>query len=137
MRRRAAMRLILLWGLAVGVAIACVDLLALQFLRSITDEDLAAAITLVDVAIGLLLTGWVGYRVARALDEMRSGLEAAVLAGIVAGLVAAATSYLLPLEEPSSANAVNLVAQNILFAAASGSLGAWAATTRRSVPPPR
>ncbi|HEY7068126.1 MAG TPA: hypothetical protein VII06_42135 [Chloroflexota bacterium] len=131
------MRLTLLWGLAVGVAIACVDLLALQFLRSITDEDLAAAITLVDVAIGLLLTGWVGYRVARALGEMRPGLEAAVLAGIVAGLAAAATSYLLPLEEPSTANAVYLVAQNILFAAAAGSLGAWMATARRSVPPPR
>ncbi|HZR99224.1 MAG TPA: hypothetical protein VFE37_10980 [Chloroflexota bacterium] len=128
------MRLTLLWGLATGVAIACVDLLALQFIRHVNDEDVVAAITLVDVLISLGLCGWAGYRVARALNELRPGLEAAVLAGIVAGAAAAATSYYLPLEEPSVSEAVNLVAQNILFAAAAGSLGAWAGSMRR--PPP-
>jgi hypothetical protein len=130
------MRLILLWGLAIGVVIACVDILADQARGTLTDTDLPVAIALLDQVIGLGLTGWVGYRVAGALQEQRPGLEAAVLAGLVAGLLGAAYQ-LWHTPEFSGVDFISWVAYNIVLAAAAGSLCAWVATMRRPVPPRR
>jgi hypothetical protein len=80
------MRLILRWGLAIAVVIACVDALSGEATRSVSDADLRAAIELVDLIVNLGLFGLASFRVAAALGELRPGLEAAVLGGILAGL---------------------------------------------------
>src|SRR4051794_24403669 len=81
----ATMRLILLWGLGLGLVTVVIDVIAGEAARNVNDTDLAAAINLVDQLIGFVLYGWVGYRVARIVRELRQGLEAAVLAGVIAG----------------------------------------------------
>jgi hypothetical protein len=131
------MRLTLLWGLATGVVIACVDALAGEVARSVGDPDLRAAVELVDMIVNLGLFGWAGFRVAAALGELRAGLEAAVLAGGVAGLAGIGYQLARPTEPPAIENLVALLAWNIVLAAVSGSLGAWAATMRRPQAPPR
>ena len=128
------MRLTLLWGLAAGVAIACVDALAGEATRSVGDTDLRAAIELVDLIVNLGLFGWASFRVTAALSELRPGLEAAVLAGGVAGLAGVAYQVTRPSEPLAVESLVGLVAWNIVLAAAAGSLGAWAGNLRR--PPP-
>jgi len=131
------MRLILLWGLATGVAIACIDVLAGEATRSVSDTDLRAAIELVDLIINLGLCGWASFRVAAALGELRPGLEAAVLAGSVAGLAGIVYQLVRPSEPPAIENLVALAAWNIVLAAVAGSLGAWAGNIRRPASPPR
>ena len=131
------MRLILLWGLAIGCAIACVDVLAGEASRSLSDADVRAAIELVDLIVNLGLCGWASFRVATALGELRPGLEAAVLAGAVAGLVGIVYQVVRPLEAPAAEDLVALVAWNIVLAAVAGSLGAWAGNLRRPAPPTR
>ena len=130
------MRLILLWGLGIGAAIACVDILADQAKGTLTDTDLIVAIELLDQVVGLGLTGWVGYRVAGALQEQRTGLEAAVLAGLIGGLLGGGYQ-LWHTPDFSGADYVSWVAYNVVLAAAAGSLCAWVATVRRPAPPPR
>src|SRR5262245_45029240 len=112
------MSLILRWGLAAGLVIVLVDAAEGELTRSISDEDLAAAIQLVDWLVTLGLVGWVGYRVAAALGEMRCGLEASVLAGLVAGLGGVAYSVLRGVDPTTSTDAVALVAFNVVLAAA-------------------
>jgi hypothetical protein len=129
------MGLILRWGLGLGLAIVLVDLLAVELIRPMADEDLVAGILLVDMVVSLVLYGWAGYQVGSRLKELRAGLEATVLAGVIAGLGATAYTLVRPFEELSLASAVALVAQNIVLAAGAGAFGAWLATGRR-VPPP-
>jgi hypothetical protein len=131
------MRLILLWGLAIGVAIACVDMLRGEATRTISDEDLRAAIDVIDELATLGLTGWVGFRVGGALGELRPGLEAAVLAGSLAGLLDVVYSVVRPIEPMTPEDLVALVAYNIVIAAAAGALGAWVGSVRRVRPPKR
>jgi hypothetical protein len=131
------MRLIILWGLATGVVIACVDAAAGEAARSLANTDLRAAVELVDLIVNLGLFGWAGFRVAAALGELRPGLEAAVLAGGVAGLAGVVYQVARPTEPPAVDNLVALVAWNIVLAAVAASLGAWAANLRRLPPPPR
>jgi hypothetical protein len=128
------MRLILPWGLAIGVIIACVDAVAGEAARSVTDTDLRAAIELVDLIVNLGLFGWISFRLAAVFGEMRPGLETAVLAGCVAGLAGVGYQFVRPSEPVSAENVVALVAWNIVLAAAAGSLGAWVGNMRR--PPP-
>jgi hypothetical protein len=129
------MRLTLTWGLGIGVAIACVDLLAGEATRSVADADLGAAIELVDLLVNLALCGWVAFRVAAALRELRPGLEAAVLAGLLAGCVGVGYQVARPSQPTTPENLVALVAWNVVLAAAAGSLGAWAGSVRRPEPP--
>jgi hypothetical protein len=131
------MRLIILWGLATGVVIACVDAAAGEAARSLANTDLRAAVELVDLIVNLGLFGWAGFRVAATLGELRPGLEAAVLAGGVAGLAGVVYQVARPTEPPAVDNLVALVAWNIVLAAVAASLGAWAANLRRLPPPPR
>lgn len=130
------MGLILRWGLGIGVAIALFDALAVEVARTLTDEDVVAGIMVVDQFISLALFGWAGYQVGGRLRELRPGLETAVLASLVAGPAAAAYSLWRPLEAPSMAAAVTVVAENVVLAAAAGAVGVWLATTRRPAPPP-
>ena len=77
--------------------------------------------------IGFVLYGWVGYRVARIVRERRQGLEAAVLAGVIAGTLGIESYNLVrPTEDFGSAKAVELLAWNIVAAASAGSVGAGA-----------
>jgi hypothetical protein len=124
------------WGLGAGVVIALVDFLAVETTRGVSDTDLAAAIVLVDLLVNLVLCGWAGYRVAGALGEMRAGLEAAVLAGLVAGLAGTAYHVVRATEATSTVDSVFLVAFNVVLAAGAGALGAWTGSSaRREIPP--
>jgi hypothetical protein len=132
------MSLILRWGLAAGLVIVLVDAAAGELTRSISDGDLAAAVELVDLLVNLALLGWVGYQVAGALGELRNGLEAAVLAGLIAGLGGVAYHLVRGAEPTTPTDAVALIAWNIVLAAASGALGAWVGSAvRRDRPPGR
>ena len=134
--RRVRMDLILRWGLGVGLAIACVDALAFEVMRGLGDFDLRAAIELVDLVANLVLCGWVGYRVAAAAGELRAGLEAAVTAGVLAGLAAAAYQALRGGEPVAPTDLVEMLALNIVLAAAAGVVGAWTGSSlRKGVPP--
>ena len=129
------MGLIFRWGLGAGAAIAVVDILAGEVMRGLTDTDLAAAIELVDLLVNLALFGLAAHRVAAALGELRAGLEAAVLAGLVAGLASVAYQ-LARVAGPSSVESVSLLALNVVLAAAAGALGAWTGSSARREPPP-
>ena len=125
------MRLILAWGLGAGIVIALVDLLASEITRGITDTDLAAAIVLLDLMVNLALCGFAGYRVAIARRELRSGLEAAVLAGALAGIGGLAYQLARGGEPLEPSEAVFLLAWNVVLAAAAGALGAWGGSSGR------
>jgi uncharacterized protein YacL len=131
------MRLILLWGLGLGLATVVIDVIAGEAARNINDTDLAAAINLVDQLIGFVLYGWVGYRVARIVRELRQGLEAAVLAGVIAGALGIVYNLVRPTQDFGTTEAVELLAWNIVAAASAGSVGAWLATMRRPEAPSR
>jgi len=132
------MSLILRWGLAVGLVIVLVDAAAGELTRSISDGDLAAAVELVDLLVNLALLGWVGHRVAGALGDLRNGLEAAVLAGLIAGLGGVGYHLVRGGEPTTPTDAVALVAWNVVLAAAAGALGAWVGSAvRRDRPPGR
>ena len=134
--RRVRMDLILRWGLGVGLAIACVDALAFEVMRGLRDFDLRAAIELVDLLANLVLCGWAGYRAAAAAGQLRPGLEAAVIAGVLAGLAAAGYQALRGGEALAPADLVELLALNIVLAAAAGAMGAWTGSSlRKGVPP--
>src|SRR5207253_2722460 len=133
----AAMGLILRWGLGLGLAIALADAVAAEVALSVNDVDLNAAIVLVDELISLTLYGLAGYRVGGALGEMRSGLEAAVLAGLVAGCAAVVYQLVRGTEPLTTAQSVESLALNVVMAAAAGALCAWVASTRRPSPPGR
>ncbi|HZR99021.1 MAG TPA: hypothetical protein VFE37_09965 [Chloroflexota bacterium] len=126
----------LAWGVGVGVVIALVDVLASQLSLRITDTDLAAAIELLDLLINLGLCGLAGYRVAAARGELRSGLEAAVLAGLIVGLAGVGYNLARGPEELAAADAVYLVAMNVVLAAGAGALGAWGGSATRLRQPP-
>jgi hypothetical protein len=130
------MGLILRWGLGIGVAVALIDALAVEVARTLTDEDVVAGIVVVDQLISLALYGWAGYQIGGRLRELRPGLETAVLASLIAGLVAAAYGFWRPLEAPSLTSAVTVVAENVILAAAAAAVGVWLATARRPAPPP-
>src|SRR5687768_14757427 len=116
------MRLILRWGLGIGVAIALIDALAVEVARTLTDQDVVAGIIVVDQFISLALYGWAGYQIGGRLRELRPGLETAVLASLIAGCAAAAYSFWRPLEAPSMTAAVMVVAENVILAAAAGAV---------------
>ena len=130
------MRLILAWGLGAGITIALVDLLASEITRGITDTDLAAAIVLLDLMVNLALCGLTGYRVALAGREMRPGLEAAVLAGLLAGLGGLVYQLARGAEPTDASEVVFLLAYNIVLAAGAGALGAWGGSSGRQDAPP-
>jgi hypothetical protein len=126
----------LAWGAGVGVVIALVDVLASQLSLRITDTDLSAAIELLDLLINLGLCGMAGYRVAAARGELRSGLEAAVLAGLIAGLSGVGYNLARGPEQFAAADAVYLVAMNVVLAAGAGALGAWGGSAAGLRQPP-
>ncbi|SRR5579884_555953 len=137
------MRLILAWGVGVGVLVVLVDTLASQVSLRITEPDLAAAIELLDLLVNLGLCGIAGYRVAGARGELRPGLEAAVLAGLLVGLGGLAADLLgvgfqatQGSEELTTTTAVYFVAMNIVLAAGAGALGAWGGSATRADRPP-
>jgi len=130
------MRLILAWGLGAGITIALVDLLASEISRSITDTDLAAAIVLLDLMVNLALCGFAGYRVAIARRELRPGLEAAVLAGLLAGLGGLVYQMARGAEPTDASETGFLLAYNIVLAAGAGALGAWGGSSGRQDAPP-
>jgi hypothetical protein len=130
------MSLTLTWGLAVGIVIALVDLLAREITRGITDTDLAAAIVLLDLLINLGLCGLAGYRVAAARREIRPGLEAAVLAGFLAGAGGLVYQLARGGEPAEPSEIVFLLAWNIVLAAGAGALGAWGGSSGRQEAPP-
>lgn len=119
-----------------GLVIALVDVLSGEIVRGLTDTDLAAAVELLDLLVNLLLVGWTGYHVATALGDMRSGLEAAVIGGLIAGAGGLAYQLTRGTETPTTTYVVSLVAWNIVLAAGAGALGAWTgAAARRGAPP--
>jgi len=130
------MALTLLWGLGAGIAIVLVDLLASEISRGITDGDLAAAIWLLDLLANLGLCALAGYRVALARRELRSGLEAAVLAGLLAGIGGLLYQLARGGEPMEPSEVVFLLAWNVVLAAAAGALGAWGGSSGRPDAPP-
>ena len=127
---------ILRWGLGIGLAIALVDVLAGELGRGVTNVDLTAAIELVDLLVNLGLFGLVGFRVARALGDLRSGLESAVLASLVVGVVQIVYQLVRAPVALTAVAAVSILAYNIVLAAAAGAMGAWAGSrTRGEIPP--
>jgi hypothetical protein len=130
------MALTLVWGLGAGIAIALVDLLASEITRGITDGDLAAAIWLLDLLVNLGLCGLAGYRVALARRELRSGLEAAVLAGLLAGIGGLVYQLARGGEPMEPSEIVFLLAWNVVLAAAAGALGAWGGSSGSPDAPP-
>jgi hypothetical protein len=127
---------ILIWGLGAGITIAVVDLVSSEIIRGISDTDLAAAIVLIDLLVNLGLCGLAGYRLGLARGQVRPGLEAAVLAGSIAGL--ANTGYQLARSGQAvpTSEVVLIVAWNIVLAASAGALGAWGGRTVRPEQPP-
>jgi hypothetical protein len=130
------MRLTLAWGLGAGLTIVLVDSLASEITRSITDTDLAAAIVLLDLMVNLALFGFASYRVALARREMRPGLEAAVLAGLLAGIGGLVYQLVRGAEASEPSAIVFLLAYNIVLAAGAGALGAWGGSSGRQDAPP-
>ena len=118
------------------MAIALVDTLASEITRGITDTDLAAAIVLLDLMVNLALCGFAGYRVAIARREMRPGLEAAVLAGLLAGIGGLVYQMARGAEPTDASEIVFLLAYNIVLAAGAGALGAWGGSSGRQNAPP-
>ena len=130
------MGLTLRWGLGVGAAIVLIDFLAAETARGVAGTDLAVAIQLIDLLANLGLFGWVGYRVARALGQLRAGLEAAVLAGLLAGCAQVVYHFVREAAPPSNVTIVSDLAWNVVLAAGPGALGAWmGGAVRRDVPP--
>ncbi len=130
------MGLTLRWGVGVGLVLALVDFAAAETVRVVGNADLATAVELVDLVVNLVLFGLVGYRVATAHGVLRAGLEAAVLAGSIVGGLAVAHG-LWRESVPELADAVALVAWNIVLAALAGALGAWGGLARPAPPPPK
>ena len=130
------MRLTLLLGIGVGLLIAGVDLLAAEAGRRVGVSDLSAGLELIDLVFNLGAFGLVGFRVAATVGELRSGLEAAVLAGIVAGCSGVVYQLARAAEPTAPENLVGLVAWNVVLAATAGSLGAWVGRMRRTAAPP-
>lgn len=131
------MRLTLLWGIAVGLLIAGVDLVAAETARRVTDRDLATGIEIIDLVANLAAFGWVAFRMAATAGEMRTGLETAVLAGIAAGLAGIVYQTVRASEPTTPDSVVALIAWNIVLSAVAGSLGAWVGSMRRTESPPR
>jgi hypothetical protein len=124
------------WGLAVGLVLAGVDLVAAETSRGVSDQDLLVAIALMDQMINLALFGLAGFRVAAASGAWRPGLEAAVLGGLVTGSAAVVYDLVRGTEAPSAAHTIELLAWNIVLAASAGALAAWVGSARRLEPPP-
>jgi hypothetical protein len=125
----------LTWGLGVGLTIIAVDALASELTRGITDTDLAAAVILIDLLINLGLCGLAGYRVAAARGEIRAGLEAAVLAGLLAGSGGFVYQHFRGGAALPTTEVVFLIAWNVVLAAGAGALGAWGGSATRLEPP--
>jgi hypothetical protein len=121
------------WIVGTSLAVAAVDVLTIELVRSVRDADLAVALDTLDLAANFVLFGWAGYRVARARRAFRAGLEAAVLAGVVVGLFAVAYHLVRPVAPFVGSHAVQLLAWNVIYAALGGLVGAglgWRAALR-------
>ena len=129
------MSVILRWGLGVGLAIGIVDFLTVELSRGLSDVDVIAAVQWLNMLASLALFGWAAYRVARSFAEVRPGLEAAVLAGVLAGILAFSHASVGGAESPTLTLAVQAVALNVVLAAIGGTLGAYSGSTRRTQPP--
>jgi hypothetical protein len=126
---------ILRWGLVIGVLVGLIDVVTSELTRGAAETDLVLALETIDLILNLGLCGLAGYRVASALGEMRPGLEAAVLAGLIVGAIGIGYHLARGTEDFGAAQMVEMVAWNIVLAASAGSLGAWGRTARREAPP--
>jgi hypothetical protein len=113
------------WVLGTSLAVVAVDVLTSELVRLVRDADLAVALDTLDLAANFVLFGWAGYRVARARQTFRAGLEAAVLAGLLVGLFALAYHVVRPVAPFVGSHAVQLLAWNVIYAALGGVVGAW------------
>lgn len=123
------------WALGAGVAVALIDMLTRELIRVTHNVDLATALDLVDLCANFGLFGWAAFRVASTLRDLRAGLEAAVLAGLVAGILAVTYYLVRHASSLVAADVVQLLALNVVFAAVGGGAGAWAGSQRRPSTP--
>ncbi|HLI25838.1 MAG TPA: hypothetical protein VKZ60_02125 [Chloroflexota bacterium] len=123
------------WVLATSLAVALIDTAIAELVRLAHDADLATELETLDLVANFALFGWAGYRVARAWRAFRPGLEAAVLAGLLVGLVAVAYTLVRALEPLTYSDLVQLLAWNVLYAALGGVVGAGLGWRASSGPP--
>ena len=125
------------WGVACGVVIVVVDLIAalVSSGQSSTSPQLNVAQS-VDLVVNFILYSFCGYRVGLLTREMRAAAEGGVIAGVLVGIAAIIVGQLVPPAldgEPLSPIAA--IAENValggVLALASGFVASRTAQVKR------
>jgi len=124
--------LILGWGVGAGMTAALVSILTRELIRITQNADLGYALEIVDLVATLALCLWAAYRVTGILRQVRAGLETAVVAGLVTGLMAIAYNSLRHPDTLTSTLVVYLLALNIVLSSSGGVAGVWLGNRRAS-----
>jgi hypothetical protein len=122
------------YGLMIGAAIAIVDWIIGTIARAFAPDDpITAALAGADLGLNIVLFALAGALGYRSSGTIRSGAEAAVIAGLLAGAIAAVRQMVDPVvgqPTASVSDVIGLLALNVALGGVIGIAGAWLARSR-------